>query len=156
MRDSRGLLILLVVVLVVATVVWLATRPIPERSRPEAEDDGPIRFHYTDPPLTSPGLEVTGVEVHGAIYPSYTSWAVTMSCAEAEGCSGSIVVVIDYRNGADTQQIMLASRVDVPPGGELRFQGLQDSSTPVSDITMLNLKVNESRRSADRLDEVED
>ena len=156
MRDSRGLLILLAVVLVVATVVWLAIRPTPDRPRPKAEDDEPIRFHYTDPPVTSPGLEVNGVEVHGAIYPSYTSWAVTMSCAEADGCSGSIVVEIDYRNGTDVHQIMMASRADVPSGGELRFQGLQDSSTPVSEITMLSIKVNESRRSVDSMDEVED
>ena len=141
MRDSRGLLILLALVVVVATVVWFATRLEPVSPRPTPEEDQPIRFRFSDVKVKSPDLEVVEPEVRGAIRTTYSSWLVTLNCAEPEGCAGEFAIEVRYHTGSDSERIVIATRCDVPNGAELRFEGLQDSPTPVDHIEYLTLEV---------------
>jgi len=142
-RDSRGLLILLVVVVVIAAGVWLWTRPQPDRGLGEPTDREPIRFHYSEVAVRSPDLEVGPADVKGAIHPDYTSWRVTLTCGEIEGCAGEFAVELRYTTGSDDERLVLVSRCDVPSGGEMLFGGLQDPPTPVGRIERLSLEMRE-------------
>ena len=155
MRDLRGLLILTAVVLVVATVVWLARSPKPGPTRLEPEEDQPIRFRFVELSIDSPDLEVVAPEVRGAIRRTYSSWLVTLSCAEPEGCAGEFTIEVRYHTGNESERIVIATRCDVPLGGELRFEGLQDPSTPIDRIEGLTLEVLERGAPGRSTDDVE-
>jgi hypothetical protein len=140
-RDSRGLLIVMAVVIAVAAVVWLASRPEHEPSRLKPETDQPVRFRFADLSITSPDLEVVEPEVRGSIRASYSSWLVILICAEPEGCAGEFAVDLRYHTGSESRRLVIVNRCDVANGGELRFEGLQDPSTPVDRIERLTLEV---------------
>jgi hypothetical protein len=141
MRDSRGLLILLVVVVVLAAAVWWWTRPRPEPPSRQPTRQEPIRFHHTEVAVRSPDLSVGDAEIHGAIHPDYTSWQVSMPCDEPEGCAGEFAVEVRYDAGAGSGRLVLLGRGDVPSGGRLRFEGLQDPPTAVDGVDRVTLEV---------------
>lgn len=142
-RESRGLLIVVVVVVALAAVVWFLSRPEHEPSRLIPEKDEPVRFRFTDVSLRSPDLEVVQPEVRGSIRSSYTSWLVVMNCAEPEGCAGEFALEVSYATGDGTRRLSLVTLCDVPDGGEIRFEGLQDPATPIERVERLTLEVRE-------------
>lgn len=156
MRDFRGLLIVISVVVALAAVVWLVSRPKHEPSRLIPEDHEPVRFHFTDVSVTSPNLEVAEPAVRGSIRSTYSSWLVVLTCAEPEGCAGEFTVEVRYHSGGESRRIAIVDRCDVPNGGELRFEGLQDPPTPIDRIEGLTLRVVErmapGQTSADRVE----
>ncbi len=149
MRDSRGWLVALavVVVAVVAAVAWFATRPKPEPLRVAPDEIAPVPFRYSEIAVNSPDLEVGPAEIMGAIYPTYSSWRVTMDCAEPEGCTGEFAVDVRYLAESESRRIVIINRCETAVGDKLRFDGLQDSSTPIDRIEGLSLKVRDRRGS---------
>lgn len=145
MRDSRGLLILLAVVVVVAGIVWWLTRPQPETVVPVVHQEGPVRFDYSDRPVDSPDLEVSNAEVRGSYLSGVTSWSVTMTCEEDRGCVGKLVLEVEYASGNDDGRVLIVDRVDLPTGGELRFQGIEDPGLQVGVIRKITLEVLDRR-----------
>ena len=143
MRESRGLLIVVVVVVALAALVWFLNRPEHEPSRLIPDENEPVRFRFSDVSLRSPDLEVSEAEVRGSIRSSYTSWLVVMKCAEPEGCAGELAVEVRYAGGDETRRLSLVTLCDVPDGGEIRFEGLQDPATPIEGIEQLTLEVRE-------------
>lgn len=146
MRDSRGLLILLAVVVVIAGVVWWLTRPQPETVEPVATGEGPIRFEFVDVPVKSPDLEISSAEVRGAHRAGFTSWTVTMTCEESDGCVGKLVLAVEYAAGNDDGRVMIVDRVDLPEGGELRFLGIEDPGVEVDTIERITLEVRDRQQ----------
>ncbi len=145
MREARGLLILLAVVVVGALVVWFAIgRRGGESSSPALEPFEAILFDFDDVAVTSPDLQVGQARVRGAIQDGFSSWLVMMDCAQADGCAGEFAVKVSYHTGSEGRELVLANALEVPMGGELRFQGLQDPSTPVDRIDKLSLEVRSS------------
>lgn len=141
MRESRGVLIVVAVVVVLAAAVWFLSRPEHEPSRLIPENDEPVRFGFTDVSLRSPDLRVVEPEVRGSVRSTYSSWLVVLRCAEPEGCAGEFSVEVSYDSGGEERSLNLVSRCDVPNGGELRFEGLQDPPTPIDRIERLTLEV---------------
>jgi hypothetical protein len=140
-RDSRGLLILLAVVVIVATVVWFLTRPPSPRGVPESDADQPIRFLHDDVPVVSPDLAVELERVVGAIHTSYSSWSVVLVCREPDGCSGDLELEVAYRSGPADRKLVMITHAAAPAGGELRFEGLQDPPEPIDGVDGLTLAV---------------
>jgi len=64
-----------------------------------------------------------------------------MDCAEPDGCTGEFGIKVSFHTGSDHRQLVLVNHFEAPMGGELRFQGLQDPSTPVDRIDGLALDV---------------
>lgn len=155
MRDSRGLLILLVVVVAAAAVVWWLTGPRDEGSTVTPDESGPVRFQFPEVAVRSPELAVGPADVRGAISPDHTSWLVITSCLEPAGCAGELALEIRYDTGVGSRVLRLVTRCDAPQGGELRFEGLQDPSTPVRRIERLTLEVTERGAPDGSGDEVE-
>lgn len=147
LRDSRGWLVALavVVIAVVAAVVWFATRPRPEPPRVAPDETAPVPFRYSEIAVKSPDLEVGLAEIRGAISPTYMTWRITMDCAEPEGCTGELAVDVRYRVDNESRRIVLINRCEAALGDELRFEGLQDSSTPIDRIEGLSLDVRDRR-----------
>ncbi len=145
MRNIRGLLILIAVVLVLAAVVWLANRPEHQPSRLIPDDDEPAHFRFADLQVTSPDLAVAAPEVRGLIRSDYSSWVVVLRCAEPEGCAGEFSVDVTYHTGGERKLLSIVSRCDALNGGELRFEGLQDPPTPIDGIEGLDFNVLERR-----------
>ena len=145
MRDSRGLLILLAVVVVVAGIVWWLTRPQPETVVPVVHQEGPVRFEFSDHPVDSPDLEVSNAEVRGVYLSGVNSWTVTTNCARSAGCVGKVVLEVEYASGNDDGRVLIVDRVDLPDGGELRFQGIEDPGLQVGVIRKITLEVLDRR-----------
>lgn len=144
MREGRGPLIL-IAVLVVAAVVWFAVHRRSEINRPmRLEPVEAVRFEFEKVAVGSSDLRVGPARVRGAIQQGFTSWLVMMECAEAEGCIGEFAVTVSYHTGTERRQVVLVNRLEAPMGGELRFQGLQDPSTQVLRIDELTLDVRSS------------
>lgn len=146
MSGPRVLLIVLAIVVALVTAVWFFTRPQPEVTTPPPKLDEPLRFSYEGLAVKSADLLVGTASVRGAIHSGYLSWVVIANCAEPEGCAGEFRVEIEYDTGSETRKIIVDARCDVPLGGELRFEGLQDPPTPVSRIEGLELEVVEFGR----------
>lgn len=145
MREARGLLILLGVVVVGALVVWFAIgRRGGETRRPTLEPVKAVLFDFEGVAVKSPDLRVGQARVRGAIQDGFSSWLVMMDCMETDGCAGEYGVKVNFHTGSDPRELVLANAFDVPMGGELRFQGLQDPSTPVDRIDKLVLEVRSS------------
>jgi hypothetical protein len=140
-RDFRGPLIVVAVVVVLATMVWLVSRPGDGPSRLILEDDTPVRFHFDDVPITSFDLEVSEPRVHGSIRSSFSSWLVILNCAEPEGCAGEFALEVTFQSGRERREITIIALCDAPSGGELRFEGLQDPPLPVDRVDGLTLEV---------------
>lgn len=156
MRSARVWWVLLAVVAVVVAVVWLVSGPEPVPTTPRPERDDPVRFSHDGLMVDAAELEVGTAAVRGAIHPGYTSWVVVVGCAEPDGCAGEFSVVIEYHTGTESRRIEIEDRCDVPFGGEMRFEGLQDPSTPVGRIDALTLEVLERRRAGESAtDEIE-
>jgi hypothetical protein len=154
-RDSRGLLIVIAVVVALAAALWLVNRPKHEPSRLIPEDGEPVRFRFNDVAITSPDLEVVEPEVVGSTRSTQTSWLVVLKCAEPEGCAGEFAVEVRYQTGGESRRIAIVNRCDVPNGGELRFEGLQDPPTPIDRIEGLTLQVLEQEASDEIVDSLE-
>lgn len=144
-RASRGLLIVVVAVLVMAALVWLATRSRPEPPGVERDAAGPIRFEFVGITVTSPDLEVGPAEIKGAVYSDYSSWRATMSCNEPDGCTGEFALEVDYRAGGEARRVVFINRCEAAMGGALRFEGLQDQSAPVDAIDGVTLEIRDRR-----------
>ena len=141
MRDARGPLILLVV-LVVAAVVWFAIQWRSDQERPtRLEPIEATLFDFDAVAVTSPDLLVGPARVRGAIQDGFSSWLVMMDCAQPDGCTGEFGIKVSFHTGSDRRQLVLVNRFEAPMGGELRFEGLQDPSTPVDRIDGLALDV---------------
>ena len=141
MREARGPLILLGV-LVVAAVVWFAVQWRSDRNRPaRLEVVEATLFDFAAVAVTSPDLLVGPARVRGAIQDGFSSWLVTMDCAQPDGCTGEFGIEVSFHTGSDRRQLVLVNRFEAPMGGELRFEGLQDPSTPVDRIDGLALDV---------------
>jgi hypothetical protein len=140
-RDSRGLLVVIAVVVVLAAVVWLVSRPehVPERLIPE--DNAPVRFRFVDVAVTSPDLQVVAPEIRGAFRSTYSSWLIVLTCAEPDGCAGEFALEVSYDSGGESRKLAIVEQCDVANGGELRFEGLQDPSTPIDRVERLTLTV---------------
>jgi hypothetical protein len=155
-KNARVWWLLLAIIGVVVVVIWFVSAPEPVETTPRPERDEPVRFSHDELAVDSPELEVGTAAVRGAIHPGYTSWLVIVDCAEQEGCAGEFSIAIDYLAGAEARRIVVDSRCDVPFGGEMRFEGLQDPSTPVGRIEELTLEVVDRRRSGEPVtDEIE-
>jgi hypothetical protein len=155
-RNARVWWLLLAVAAVVAVVVWFVSGPEPIKTTPRPERDEPVRFSHDEVAVDSARLEVGAASVRGAIHPGYTSWLVIVGCAEPDGCAGEFSVTIEYHTGTESRRIEVENRCDVPFGGEMRFEGLQDPSTPVGRIDELTLEVLERRRPGETAaDEIE-
>jgi len=144
-RGARVWWVLLAVVAVVVVVVWFVSGPEPMTTTPRPERDEPVRFSHDELTVESAELEVGTASVRGAIHPGYISWLVIVGCAEPEGCAGEFSVTIEYHTGTESRRIEVENRCDVPVGAEMRFEGLQDPSTPVGRIDKLILEVLERR-----------
>ena len=143
MRDSRGLLLLLVVVVAAAIVVWLLTRrePAAPTPQPPAETPETVRLEFDDVRVDSPDLAVGSARVRTAIQQGFSSWLVIVECAETDGCAGELAVDVGYDTGDGRDHVVLAGRFDVPDGGEMRFQGLQDPATTVAAVDRVTVEV---------------
>lgn len=155
MRDSRGLLLLLAVVVVAAVAVWLLTRRAPESPRRVLPSEAPEteRLEFDEVRVDSPDLEVGPARVRTAIQEGFSSWLVIVECAETRGCVGELAADVEYDTGAGSDHVVLAGRFDVAAGGELRFEGLQDPSTPVEAIDRVTLAVRHRGSEGDVLSE---
>lgn len=147
MRDSRGLVIALtvVVVVVVVAVAWWASRPQPGPTRTEPDDFTPVVFDFAEISVKSPELEVGRAEINGAVYPAYTSWRVTMDCAEPDGCTGEFALEVSYNSGTEIRRIVIINRCEAAVGDELRFEGLEDRPAPIDGIEKVSLVVRDRR-----------
>ncbi|MCU0304626.1 MAG: hypothetical protein MUC56_11275 [Thermoanaerobaculales bacterium] len=142
MRISKVLLILLAVALVAAAVlVWYLSRPEPVVVPATPEPEGPTRVGVTAVAVRSPDLAVGAAEVRAAVYPDYSSWLVKLPCAEAAGCAGKLALDIAFHTGGEDRVISLTGRFDVPNGGELRFEGLDNRPTAVERLDSITLRV---------------
>lgn len=142
MRDARGLLILLAVVVVAAAVVWFSIHRRSDETGPVLL--GPaekVLFDFGGLAVRSPDLRVGEARVRGASQGEFSSWLVTMNCGEPDGCTGEFGITLSFDTGSGDRKIVLVNGLEVPMGGELRFQGLQDPSTPVERIDKLVLEV---------------
>lgn len=140
MRRSTGLLIICVIVVVaVAAAILLRTRGSSAPAEPDRPE--PVRFHHTDVAVASPDLDVGPADVRGAYGPGHTSWRVETICEEPEGCNGSFRVEVRFDSGSGEKRITIGSYVDVPSGGPMRFEGLQNPSTAVLAIKRVSLEV---------------
>ena len=155
MRELRPLLIVVAVVVALAAAVWLVNRPKHEPSRLIPENDEPVRFRFNDVSISSPDLEVVEPEVRGSTRSTYSSWLVVLKCAEPEGCAGTFAIEVRYHTGGESRRLVIRDRCDVPNGGELRFEGLQDPPTPVDRIEGLTLEVLERGVSDEIVDSLE-
>jgi hypothetical protein len=142
-RDSRGLLLLLVLVVATAIAVWLLTRrePEPLTPQPPAETPDTVRLEFDDIPVDSPDLAVGPARIRSAVQEGFSSWLVIVECTEPGGCAGELAVDVELDTGAGRDHVVLAGRVDVAAGDEMRFEGLQDPSTPVEAIDGVTLEV---------------
>jgi hypothetical protein len=139
---SRALLILLAVALVAAAIlVWYLARPEPVVVPATPEPEGPTRVGVTAVGVRSPDLGVGDAEVKAAVYPDYSSWLVKLPCADAAGCAGRLALDIAYHSGTEDRVISLTGRFDVPSGGELRFEGIDNRPTAVERIDSITLRV---------------
>jgi len=145
--STRGLLIVVAAVLVVAALVWLATRSEPEPPRVERDEAEPVRFEFAEIPVTSPEIDVGPAEIRGAVYPDYSSWRVTMSCDEPDGCTGEFALEVSYRSGSEARRVAFINRCEAPLGQTLRFEGVQDLAAPIDGIDRVVLKVRDRRGS---------
>ena len=143
--SSRGLLIGAAALLVVAALLWLATRSRPEPPRVEPVEAAPVRFEFADVAVTSPDLAVGGAEVRTTVYPDYSSWRVTVICNEPDGCTGEFAVEVDYRSGSEARRVAFINRCEAPLGQALRFEGVQNLSTPIDAIDRVVLEVRDRR-----------
>ncbi len=142
MRDARGLLILLAVLVVAAAVVWFSIHRRSDEPGPVLlETAETVLFDFAGLAVRSPDLRVGEARVRGANQGEFSSWLVVMDCEEPEGCAGEFGVTVSFDTGSADRQIVLVNDLQVPMGGELRFQGLQDPSTPVERIDKLVLEV---------------
>jgi hypothetical protein len=144
-RASRGLLIVLAVavVIAVAVAIWFGLRRGPSAEPPGTIPPPPetVLLEFSDLPVRSADLAVGPATVRGAIQDGFTSWLVVIPCSEPGGCAGELAVELDYHTGSAPGSLVLAGRYDVPSGGELRFEGLQEPSTPVDQIDRVTLEV---------------
>jgi len=154
-RDFRGLLVVVAVVVTLAAGVWLVNRPKHQPSRLIPENDEPVRFRFADVTITSPDLEVVESEIRGSTRSTYTSWLVVLNCAELEGCAGEFALEVRYHTGSESRRLVMINSCDVPNGGELRFEGLQDPPIPVDRIEGLTLEVLERGASDEIVDSLE-
>jgi len=154
-REFRGLLIVIAVVVALAAALWLVNRPKHQPSRLIPENDEPVRFRFNDVSISSPDLEVVEPEVRGSTRSTYSSWLVVLNCAEPEGCAGKFAIEVRYHTGDESRRLVIVNRCDVPNGGELRFEGLQDPPTPVDRIEGLTLEVLERGASDEIVDSLE-
>jgi hypothetical protein len=141
MGDRRGLLVGIVVIAVLGILLagWLRWRG---SEPPPIEGEGELqRFAFAEVALDSPDLAVAIDEVRGVVHSGHTSWSVTLTCAERDGCAGELAATVDYRGGSENLQIAFVTRCDVAEGGVIRFDGLQDPPTPVSRIDRVSLEV---------------
>lgn len=142
MRESRGLLILLVVVVLTAGLVWFFTRPKPPApSEVAPEPDAPVPFHFAEVPVRSPDLVVEELQVSGAVAGNHTSWVVTATCAEPEGCVGELLAEVRFLSENGKGEIRLLGEFDVPSGDVLRFEGLQNGYHSVEEIDRVAIEV---------------
>lgn len=148
-RDARGLLIFLAIVLAVAGGLWWWSRPRPvPEAPPPPEPAESVRFHKSGLAVRSPELAVGSAELRATVHPGYTAWRVEVGCAEAVGCAGEFTVEVRYATGQDGEgRVVLRGSCDVPSGGAMVFEGLQDPPAPVAGIELVTLEVR-SRGSA--------
>ena len=141
MREARGPLILLAV-LVVAAAVWFVVQ---WRSGPTGprllQPIEAVPFDFEDVPVRSPDLRVGPARVRGSIQDGFSSWLVIIACAEPEGCTGEFKIDVRFHTGSDKRRLAFVNRAEAPMEGDLLFQGLQDPSTPVVRIDELSLDV---------------
>ncbi len=142
MRRSHGLLVLVLVVVVAgAAAIWLWSRSRTAPRPASLELPAPVQFGFTDVTVDSPDLDVGPADVRGAVASGHTSWIVEMVCEEPAGCTGSLRVELRFESGSGEQRIAIGSSVDVPSGGPMRFEGLQDPPATVATITRVSLEV---------------
>lgn len=139
-RVAYGL-ILVAVVAALALVVWFATRSRTAEPPTGRDPEGPQRYGHEELVVKSSDLEVGPATVKRAVYPGFSSWLVTMACAEAEGCAGSFSLQIDYHTGSQTRALVVTTECDVAFDSELRFEGLEEPPAPVERIEDLSLQV---------------
>ena len=141
MREARGPLILLAV-LVVAAAVWFVVQWRSDRTGPKLlQPIEAVPFDFEDVPVRSPDLRVGPARVRGSIQDGFSSWLIMMACAEPDGCTGEFEIEVGFHTGSDKRRLVFVNRSEAPMEGDLRFQGLQDPSTPVVRIDELSLDV---------------
>jgi len=141
-RESRGLLILLVVVVLAAGLVWYLTRPAPpEPPAAIPEPDAPLRFSFTEITVRSPEVRLTDVRVGGSVSSDGTTWVVTATCAETAGCIGEMAVDVSFRSGGGRDAVSLLGEIDVGVGEQLRFDGFLGGHHPVDGVDRVAIAV---------------
>ena len=141
MRQSIGLLLLLVVVVAAAVVLFILSRQPGEPAGPAVEAPDVVRFSADDVPVRARGLEVSSAGVRVAIHPTFASWLVRVTCDEPDGCSGELTATVRYTDRGEDRSLGLVGSFDVPVGGDLRFEGLQEPPTGVDRIDRVLLEV---------------
>lgn len=136
-------------VVLIAGVVWWLTRPQPKTVEPVIHDEGPVQFEFSELPVKGRGIAVSDAEVRGSYLSGVTSWSVAMTCEERDGCVGKLVLEVEYTGGEDDGRVVIVDQVDLPYGGELRFQGVEDPGVVVQGIEKIILEVRD-RRPPDR------
>lgn len=91
--------------------------------------------------VDSPDLDVGRADVRGVVGSDHTSWRVEMTCEEPAGCNGSLRMELRFDSGSGEEKIVIASHVDAPSGGPMRFEGLQNRPATVATITRVSLEV---------------
>lgn len=144
MKNTRGLLILLAVVVAAAAVLFLLTRREPLPVTPTAvEEPGPIRYRADDVPLSSRGLALSLVGVRASIHADATTWLVALTCDEPEGCAGELEATLHYHSDDEGRRLVMVGRFDVPVGGELRFEGMEQASAAIDRVDRVEVRVRE-------------
>ena len=144
MKNTRGLLILIAVVVAAAAVLYLLTRREPTPVTPATvEEPGPIRYRADDVPLSPGGLALSLVGVRASIHPDATTWLVSLTCDEPEGCSGKLEATLHYHSGDEGRRLVMVGRFDVPVGGELRFEGMEQASAAIDRVDRVEVRVRE-------------
>ncbi|MEE4273161.1 MAG: hypothetical protein V2I67_15920 [Thermoanaerobaculales bacterium] len=142
MRESRGLLILLAVVVLAAGLVWYLTRPEPpEPVAAMSEPDAPLRFSFSEMTVRSPDLQLTDVRVGGSTSSDGTSWVVTATCAEPAGCVGEILAEVSFRSDGGRDAVRFSGEFDVGPAEVLRFDGFQSGRRAVDGVDRVAVSV---------------
>lgn len=145
MRESRGLLILLVAVVLTAAIVYVVTRPEPPPpTAPAQPAAAPVPFSFTGVPVRSPDLEITDLRVAGHVTREYTSWMVAMTCAEAGGCVGELTVEIRFDGGDAADRVRLIGEVEAAAGEAMRLDGLQQGAREVAGIERVVIEFGEA------------